>query len=49
MRSLWIRALYRLSIPGEFDTYHLHACNDRDGQLFPVLGYMALGDLLPSI
>jgi len=34
--ALESRALRRLSIPSEFDTYHFDARNDRDGPLFPL-------------
>lgn len=47
--ALGFRALYRLSIPSEFNTYHLHAYNDKDRPLFPILRYIVLGDLLLSI
>lgn len=34
--TLESRALGRLLIPSEFDTYHFDARNDRDGPLFPL-------------
>lgn len=48
--ALESRALGRLSIPSEFDTYHFDACNHKDRLLSPILfDNLALGNPLPSI